>query len=206
MAKRIHQRQKSFNLFRHHGPDVVVVPKNPKASHRRRRRNEYAVTALRIPLSCLGLPSHTDIEWQRCLSLCVSFFFCQCHRRESRSSVYASGTHTHAAANWISLSLPSAESAPMLIDQYGETALAIPGIRASSVVRRRSPPSPIKFSPLRVHFPCDVTRRGSCHFAPQNGRLGFFFCSHTQKRDAAQKISGRGGKYIKQHSKKKKPV
>ena len=132
------------------------------------------------------------------------FFFCQCHRRESRSSVYASGTHTHAAANWISLSLPSAESAPMLIDQYGETALAIPGIRASSVVRRRSPPSPIKFSPLRVHFPCDVTRRGSCHFAPQNGRLGFFFCSHTQKRDAAQKISGRGGKYIKQHSKKKK--
>ena len=134
------------------------------------------------------------------------FFFCQCHRRESRSSVYASGTHTHAAANWISLSLPSAESAPMLIDQYGETALAIPGIRASSVVRRRSPPSPIKFSPLRVHFPCDVTRRGSCHFAPQNGRLGFFFCSHTQKRDAAQKISGRGGKYIKQHSKKKKPV
>ena len=114
--------------------------------------------------------------------------------------------YTHTQLQTGSLSLPSAESAPMLIDQYGETALAIPGIRASSVVRRRSPPSPIKFSPLRVHFPCDVTRRGSCHFAPQNGRLGFFFCSHTQKRDAAQKISGRGGKYIKQHSKKKKPV
>ena len=117
-------------------------------------------------------------------ALRLFFFFCQCHRRESRSSVYASCTHTHAAANWISLSLPSA---PMLIDQYGETALAIPGIRASSVVRRRSPPSPIKFSPLRVHFPCDVTRRGSCHFAPQNGRLGFFFFVRTHKREMQHK-------------------
>ena len=201
MAKRIHQRQKSFNLFRHHGPDVVVVPKNPKASHRRRRRNEYAVTALRIPLSCLGLPSHTDIEWQRCLSLCVSFFFFANVTDGRAGHPCMRAVHTHTQLQTGSLSLPSA---PMLIDQYGETALAIPGIRASSVVRRRSPPSPIKFSPLRVHFPCDVTRRGSCHFAPQNGRLGFFFCSHTQKRDAAQKISGRGGKYIKQHSKKKK--
>lgn len=157
-------------------------------------------SALRIPLTChwtyrMATPyfSFPSFSLSLYLSHCIFYLllFRQCHR-QSRSSVYTRSCKLDLSLLFPQLTLffsfnplfsplrHCRQSAPMLIDQYAETALAIPGIRASSVSSSSTSsippphsPSPIKFSPPFALLCLSLIYSG----AEGNGQTGQPFCT-----------------------------